>query len=77
MTKYRVTCYYKAKEIIIKFPKSNNIIHRGEACERLHVYTGLLCYQIPLDLYKIELTQVIQVFGALASTVTLQLGASL
>ena len=34
------------------------------------------CFPVS-NLYKIELTQIIQVCGALASTVTLQLGASL
>ena len=32
--------------------------------------TGLLNKQIPVDLYKVELTQIIQVFGALANTMT-------
>ena len=40
-----------------------------------HRQMGLLNSQIPDDLFKIELTK--QVCGALANTVTSQLGASL
>ena len=38
-----------------------------------HRQTGLLYNQIPVDLYKIKLTQKIQASGSLASTVTLRI----
>ena len=53
-------------------PRSWRVGSMVESFKSLHTQTSLLYKQIPVDLYKIFLTQIIQAFGALAITVTLQ-----
>ena len=54
-----------------------NLKTYGSAFKSRHRETGTLYNQIPLDLYKIALTQIIKTCGTLASTVTLLHGGTL
>ena len=61
-----------------KVLNNKNGILKGQLFKSQHSQTclldRLLYNQIPIDLYKIELTKLIQAYGDLLSTVTLHLG---
>ena len=49
-----------------------NLKTKDQRFKSRHKQMGLLFNQIPVDLYNLKLTQILQAFGPLASTVTLQ-----